>query len=75
MVRSVHWDLMVLEVLKDPENLDLLQVQKDPMVLYPRGFRMDLSALKDLVVLCLQRDLLALRVQEVLVDQPDQEIL
>jgi hypothetical protein len=75
MVRSVHWDLMVLEVLKDPENLDLLQVQKDPMVLYPRGFRMDLSALKDLVVLCLQRDLLVLRVQEVLVGQPDQEIL
>lgn len=75
MVRPVHWDLLVLEVLKDPENLDLLQVQKDPRALYPRDYRMDLSALKDLVVLCLQRDLRVLRVQKVLADQPDQEIL
>lgn len=75
MVRPVHFVLLVLEVLKDLENLDLLQVQQDPQDLYPQVFQTDLSAPQDLVVLCLQWGLLVLTVQEVLVDQPDQEIL
>lgn len=61
-------------VLEDLENPDLLQVQQDQKVPYPRRVQMDLVAPQDLVFLCLQWGLLVLRVQIVLADQPDQGI-